>query len=375
MPATPPTPPAPRPPVPWRTIWATIFCVLLTLAGMLAIAHLGRIIAYLVVALFFATVLTPPVDLLVARARMRRGLATLVVFLVGLGLLAGMLYAFILPIVDQSQQFADDLPGYVDDAQKGEGTVGELVKRYKIDNYVQDHQQELQDWVSNLGTPALDVVKRIFTTLFAAITVLVLTFLMLLESNKLTAGALAVVPPPYRDRVKNVAGDAARAVSGYVFGNVVISVIAGTATWIMLVILRVPYAGVLGLWVGFADLIPLVGATLGAVPTSLIAFLHSVPAGIATVVFFIVYQQFENHVLQVTIMSRTVRVNPLGVLVSVLIGVELFGLLGALLAIPGAGVTQVVVRDLWDNRSGRLKEEPTVGEDEVPVHAAADPEE
>src|SRR5205814_9767482 len=112
------------------------------------------------------------------------------------------------------------------------------------------------------------------------------------------------------------------------------SVIAGAATFVYLFLVHVPFRGVLALWVGFADLIPLVGATLGAVPAVLVAFLHSVPAGIGTIVFFIVYQQFENHVLQVTVMSRTVDLNPLRVLVSALVGVELFGFVGALRAIP-----------------------------------------
>jgi predicted PurR-regulated permease PerM len=169
-----------------------------------------------------------------------------------------------------------------------------------------------------------------------------------------------------------VAVDAARAVSGYVFGNLLISLIAGVAIWIVLLILHVPYAATLGLFVAFADLIPLVGATLGAVPTVLFAFLHSVPAGIVTLIFFIVYQQFENHVLQVTIMSRTVRLNPLAVLVSVLFGVELFGFLGALLAIPAGGIIQVIARDIYDESRGRLKTEPTIGADEVPMSDAKD---
>jgi predicted PurR-regulated permease PerM len=136
----------------------------------------------------------------------------------------------------------------------------------------------------------------------------------------------------------------------------------------------VPFKEVLALWVAFADLIPLVGATLGAVPTVAVAFLHSVPAGIAAVIFFVAYQQFENHVLQVTIMSRTVDLNPLAVLVAVLIGVELFGVIGALLAIPVAGVIQVIFRDVYDERQGRIKAEPTVGTEEVPVSQAADDE-
>jgi predicted PurR-regulated permease PerM len=124
---------------------------------------------------------------------------------------------------------------------------------------------------------------------------------------------------------------------------------------------------VLALWVAFADLIPLVGATLGAIPTIAIAFLHSNTAGIVMIIAFVAYQQFENHVLQVTIMSRTVKLSPLTVLVSVLAGVELFGFLGALLAIPAAGVIQVVARDIYDEHQGRIRPEPTIGEDEVPV--------
>jgi predicted PurR-regulated permease PerM len=127
---------------------------------------------------------------------------------------------------------------------------------------------------------------------------------------------------------------------------------------------------VLGLWVGFADLIPLVGATLGAIPTVGVAFLASPGKGIAAVIFYVVYQQLENHILQPTIMSRTVDLNPLAVLVSVLVGVQLFGILGALLAIPAAGILQVIARDLYNDRMGEPKEEPTIGTEEVPVSEA-----
>jgi predicted PurR-regulated permease PerM len=150
-------------------------------------------------------------------------------------------------------------------------------------------------------------------------------------------------------------------------GNLVICLIAGTTTWIFLSIVGVPFAGVLGLWVGFADLLPLVGATIGAIPTIAIAFLHSTGTGVAALIFYIVYQQIENHFLQPVVMSRTVKLNPLGVLLSVLVGVELAGFVGALLAIPAAGAIQVVIRDLWDERQQRLKTVPTVGVDETPI--------
>ena len=167
-----------------------------------------------------------------------------------------------------------------------------------------------------------------------------------------------------------MAADCARAVTGYVAGNLLISVIAGTAAFLALWIIGVPFRTVLALWVAFADLIPLVGATLGAIPAVIVAFLNSTTMGISTILFFVAYQQFENHVLQVTIMSRTVSLNPLVVLVSVLIGVELTGILGALLAIPVAGVVQVVGRDVLDSHRGGIKDEPTIGTDEVPLSDA-----
>jgi predicted PurR-regulated permease PerM len=356
-----------RIPVPWRTIWATIASVVVALAGLVVLRELTRIVAWLVVALFFAVVLSPAVDFLQHRARVRRGVATTLVLLVGIAALGGMLYAFIAPLVDQGQEFADDLPGYVEDARNGEGTIGELVERYELEEWVDENQDRLSDFAGNLGTPALDVVRRLFAGVAAGLTILVLTVLLLLQGPNLTAAFVALLPDRHRARVSAVARDSARAVSGYIGGNLLISVIAGVATWVTLVLLDVPYAGVLALWVAFCDLIPLIGATIGAVPTIGFAFLHSVSAGVITLVFFVAYQQFENHVLQVTVMSRTVNVNPLGVLVSVLVAVELFGLLGALLAIPGAGVVQVVVRDLYDERRGRLKTPPTVGADEVAV--------
>ena len=123
-----------------------------------------------------------------------------------------------------------------------------------------------------------------------------------------------------------------------------------------------PFAGLIALFVALADLIPLVGATLGAV-VAVRRFVHSVPAGIAVVVFFVLYQQLENHLLQPLIFARTVKLNPLAVLVAILLAVELAGILGALLAIPVAGIIQVVLRDVWDHRRGAPKPEPTVGED------------
>lgn len=354
-------------PIPWRTILAVLVVAVVAYEGFQLLRELTKVITWLVVAGFFAVVLGPAVDSLQRRLHLRRGLATGLVFLLGLGIIGGALYSFVRPVAESTTDFVDELPDRVEEARDGEGPLGDLVTRFNLDEQLDENNEDIQTALQRAASPAVDVVRSVFNTLFAFLTILVLAFLMLLRGPELCAGILSLINPRHRQRVSIVASDAGRAVSGYVSGLLLINVIAGIATYVFLRIAGVPNAEVLALFVAFATLLPLVGATLGAIPVVAFSFLHSTAAGIAALVFYIVYQQIENHVLQPTIMSRTVNVNPLTVLVSVLAGVELFGFLGALLAIPVAGVVQVVVRNLYDERLGKLKPEPTVGVDETPV--------
>jgi predicted PurR-regulated permease PerM len=356
-----------RQPVPVRTMLVGIALVVATYLTLRAIVLLAHIETLLVVAAFFAVVLTPAVDLVRRKLHISRGLSTAIVFVVGLALLGGLMYTFIRPLVEQGREFADNFPTYVSEAREGRGPAGDLVKRYNLDERLRDAQASIEESMGNAGGGALRVAGKVLGGVASVVTILVLSLMMILYGPDILKSGLSILEPTKRERVRAVASDCARALTGYVMGNLLISVIAGTVTFIALLVFDVPFAAVLALWTAFADLIPLVGATLGAIPTIGVAFLHSTAAGIGMLVFYIVYQQFENHVLQVVIMSKTVQINQLFVLVSVLIGVELLGILGALLAIPAAGVIQVIVRDLWDNRAGKFKEEPTIGADEIPV--------
>lgn len=352
--------------VPWRTIWGAILAVLVTFVLLLLIRELARIILWLVMACFLAAVLTPAVDLLHHRLKIRRGAAIALVIIVTILLLAGLLTAFIVPLVRQVTNLADDLPGIIEDAQAGRGPIGRLIERYDLQNWITENQGRIEDFVSQIGTRSLGVLRSFLSGVFALLTIFVLTVFIIASGPRLTRSAVMLLPEQHRERARHVGGDSARAVSGYVFGQFLICLIAGLSTWIVLVILGVPYAGVLGLWVGFAALIPMVGATLGAIPTVVFAFLHTTTAGVVALLFYIAYQQFENHVLQPQIMSRTVKVSPLAVLVAVLCGVELAGFAGALLAVPAAGIIQVVVGDIYDWRRGELR---------LPTRAEADEEE
>ncbi len=323
-----------------------------------AVARLSHIVTLVVVAAFIAIILAPPVDHLVRRARFKRGYAVALVFLVGILVFSALTYAFVRPIVDQSRNFVEDLPTFVDDAKAGKGRMGELVKHYKLDEFIANNQDRLESARSELGSKAVPLASTVASSLAALVTVLVLSILMLISGPDLQRGMLDLIEnPAARERIRIVAHDSAMAMTRYMAGNLIISLIAGLASFVALLVTGTPFKEVLALWVAFADLIPLVGATLGAVPAVLVAFLHSTTSGIIVLGFFIAYQQFENHVLQVTIMSRSVNLNPLAVLVSVLVGVELFGILGALLAIPVAGVIQVIALDLVS--AHRAKRSPT----------------
>ncbi len=342
--------------VPFANIISTITLVLATWLLFTFLSRTTKILTWVLVAAFFAVVLTPPVNWMVKKLHMRRGLAVSLVFILGIAAIGAMGYLFIRPLADQGQIFANDLPTYVSDARAGRGEVGKLVKRWKVDTWLEKNQKELQARAQKVFSPnkvlgtTVGALGSAFSVVAAVLTILVLIFLMLMQGQQLLATATFLLAPHQRERLHNVGRNAAKAITGYVAGNLAISVIAGAATFVFGMISNVPFAAVLALWVAFADLIPLVGATLGAIPMVIIAFLYSTPVGVAALIFYVIYQQFENQVLQPIIMAKTVALKPLVVLASVLFGVELFGLLGALLAIPAAAIFKVVGADIVTHR-------------------------
>jgi predicted PurR-regulated permease PerM len=352
--------------VPVRTILATVGIVLATALLLLLIYETARVLVWMVIALFFAVALYPAVNRL-ERLVKRRSIATLIVFLVVFAVLAGVVALFAVPLAHEGAQLATQLPDQIEDARAGRGPIGDLLQRTNALEYVQKNQAKIQKFASGLTTPALGVAKAAATGVAGLVTIFVLSYLMVLEAPKVLDGALNLVDPQRADRIRRVGSDCARTVTGYITGNLLISVVCGLLTFAVLAITGVPFAGLIALFVALADLIPLIGATLGAVVAVVAALIHSLPAGIITIIFFIVYQQLENHLLQPLIFARTVKLNPLAVLVAILLAAELAGILGALLAIPVAGIIQVVIRDVWDSRRGRPKEEPTTGPQEAPA--------
>jgi predicted PurR-regulated permease PerM len=333
--------------------------VLLGVAVGLWVVYVARqTITWVFVALFLTLALSPAVSALEQHGLRRRGAATAAVFLLGILVVAGLGALLIPPLVDQVSGFADAVPGYVHDLTKGRGPLGFLERNYHV--VEKARQAASGGGAAKLAGGAgavLSLTRSVITAVVGLITVIFLTLFMLLEGPTWWERGLAMLPARSRPRWRSVGHQVGRTVSGYVTGNLLISIIAGGASAVVLLILGVPFPLALGLLVAILDLIPLAGATLAGIVLITVGFLTSITAGIAIGVFFILYQQVENHILQPLVYGRTVQLSPLVVLIAILIGSELAGVLGALAAIPVAGTVQIILLD-WLRHRRRGDEPP-----------------
>ena len=362
---------ADRRPVPVRTILATIGLVLATALLIYMVLQVRQVLTWIVVAAFFAVALYPLVGWVQRRllGGKRRALATFLVFLLVFVVLAALIAAFAVPLVDEGTKLAGQLPQQIADARSGRGPIGDLLQRTNALQWVQDNQDKISNFASGLTAPAASVASGFATGIAGTLTVFVLAYLMVLEGPKVVDGSLNVFRPATGERIRRVGADCAKSVTGYISGNLLISFICGLLTYIVLLIWACPS--------------PDSSRCSSASPTSCRSSAprsaarwrsspgFSTPSRPASrsLVFFVLYQQLENHLLQPLVFARTVQLNPLTVIIAILVGVELLGILGALLAIPVASMIQVILRDLWDHRRGRPKEEPTVGADREPALA------
>jgi predicted PurR-regulated permease PerM len=338
-----------------RTILRVVGFLLAT-AIVLEVVWIARqVISWIFIALFLTLALNPAVDRVERRLK-RRAVATGIVYIAALGVVVGIGLLFIPTLVNQVNDFAGKVPDYLDDLTKGRGRLGFLQEKYHLVDKARD---ALKDGGASklfgISGTALALAKGVVNVVLATVTIAFMTLFMLLEGKRWVESFFSLLAPASQRRWRAVGRDIYRTVGGYVTGNLLISLIAGTLTTIVLLIVGVPYALALGLIVAILDLIPLAGATIAAIIVGSVAFLHSVPAGIIVVVFFVVYQQVENHIIQPVVYGKTVQLSPLVVLIAVLIGAALAGVLGALAAIPVAGSLQVVFIDWLRQRRG---EEP-----------------
>jgi predicted PurR-regulated permease PerM len=338
----------------------TVVNVLLIALGfvlLLEVIWLSRqVITWILVALFLALALNPAVEFFQRIGLKRRGYAAAVTSFLTLLVMVGLGSLFIPTLVGEANDFVRAIPDYVEDVSQGRGPLGDLADKYDLVERVRAAVQGGgASGVLGLSGTALSVTKSVITAIVAAVTIAFMTFFMLLEGPGWIERFLALLPEGSQERARRVGGEIYRTIGGYVTGNLLISVIAGIASTIVLLVTGVSYAVALGLLVAILDLVPLAGATLAAILVTTVAFIdQGWVVGLIVLAFFIVYQQLENHVLQPLVYSRTVQLSPLAILIAVLVGAKLAGVLGALGAIPLAGTIQVILAEWLRARRERL---------------------
>ncbi len=340
--------------VPLRAILATIVAVIVFYLAGKVVYRLRDVILLIIVAGFIALLLNPLV-VFAQRWVGRRGIAITIVTLLAVIFFAGLAVAFGYPLVNGITHLADNLPGYVSKAEHGKGWIGHLVTRYHVQNWVKTNAPKLATYGKDIANPVISVGKGAITLMITLLTIFVLVVLLLMEGPKLRTGLLGLMVPARAERYRRVASAVNRSVTGYMLGNFATSIIAGLVVLVTLLVMGVPFPFLWALWVALVDFLPMIGGALAGIPVVLFALTQGIGPGLVTLAVFLLYTQLENHVLNPLIMSRTVKINPLLVLLSILVGASmgswLDGIFGgfvvALLSIPLAGALQVIVREVW----------------------------
>ena len=360
-----------------RTVAAALLTVVVVLVALFLLWQVRTFVGWLVISLFLAAVLNPAVNWLQRRHRLiKRPLAIALTYL---GVLVALLFVvgiFLPLLVDQingltkfvgaAAQAPEGPTEYIRGLAKQSG-FGGLLQRF--DAQLADLRKQLGDLVGNLFSATGQIAVSAAGFLAALATVLTLTFFLILGSERYVNAGVGLFAERHQPLVRRILGQAGGAVSGYVTGNLAISVICGVTTFVVLLVLGMPYAAPLALLVAVLDLIPLVGATLGGALLVIVGLFVEPWKAVVLLVFVLVYQQVESNFLQPIVYSKAVQLNGLVILIALLVGGQLLGIPGALLAIPVAEIIRIVVTELLAYR--RTKQE--ANEASEPAVASSSP--
>lgn len=340
-----------------QTILRIIVFLLGTILFLRVIENMRHPLTLIFVSFFLALALNPAVfwvsHKLKNKSRVR---ATAIAY----GAVVSVLIAFIVlivpPLVSQTTEFIRDVPDTLSDLENDDSSIGNLVRRYNLEDQVQNFAN---DWSRNLGSvqgPVLNTANRVFSNLISIVTVLVLAFMMLIEGPKWIKKFWAHVPKERRAHDQMIAAKMYKVVTSYVNGQVIVASI-GAAFAVVALIIASTIIGVtvnaiaLGGIVFLLALIPTIGTILASVLVALFSLFASPTLAIVMIVYFIIYQQIENATIQPTIQSRGNELTPMLVFIAAVLGIGLGGVLGGFLAIPLAGCIKVLWDDWIENRT------------------------
>jgi len=351
--------PTPSPPLQspsaWRQTLRTILIAVGVAVALYLIYLLRKPLTWIFIAGFIAIALAGPVNFL--QRRMPRGVAIALVYL-GLILLPFLLIAVLVPpVVTQANNLVQDLPRYardVTDFVEKNRTLHRLQTDYNITSELEEQATKLPGRIGDAAGVLSDIGLGLVNSIFTGVTILILSVFLMGAGPRWLEAWASRHDAEHSDWWRRLFDRIGNAVGNYVAGALVQATIAGISSWIVLIILGVPFALPLAVIIFLLDLVPLVGATLGAIVVGIVTVFNDFPVDtIIWVIWAIIYQQIENNVIQPRIQARAVQLEPLIVLISVLFGSTLFGVMGALLAIPVAAAIQITVREYTALRDSR----------------------
>jgi predicted PurR-regulated permease PerM len=315
---------------------------------LLYIVYLLRTpLTWLVIAAFIAVAVAGPVNFF--SRYMRRGLAIAAVYLTLILIPIALGALLVPPLVGEVENLAAEAPSYVDDVEEfvqDNETLRNLNDDYDIVDKLQEEAQKLPERIPDAAGALRDIGVGVVNSIFAGVTILILSVFMVAGGPRWVDRFVEMQRPEHADRIERTLRRIANAVGNYVGGALLQATIAGVSAFIVLTILGAPFAGPLAVLVFFFDLIPVIGATIGAFLVSIVMLFVNFPVAlIIWVIFAIGYQQFENYVIQPQIQKRATEIEPFIVLVAVLFGTTLFGVVGAILAIPTAASIQIAIKE------------------------------
>jgi predicted PurR-regulated permease PerM len=335
--------------IPNRTIVRVMLVVVATLIGLSAIRQASHALTLIFAAAFLALALNGPVQWIARRlpgkGKGSRVAATALSFLVVLVLLAGFLVSIVPPLVRQTTSFINNAPELVQQVRDEDSGVGRFVAKYNLQDDIDKYTSEISGRLKDASGAAVSTVSKAGSSAIAVLTVLVLTFMMLIEGPRWIRFVRDVIPDEHHERADRLAHDMYRVVKGYVNGQVTLALVAAVLLLPALIALHVPYPAALMVIVFVCGLIPLVGHTIGALIVTLVALFYSPWSAIFILAYYILYQQIENYIIQPRVQANSTNMSPLLVFSSVIIGVSFGGLLGGLVAIPVAGCIRIALLD------------------------------
>lgn len=340
-----------------KTVVRVLVMVVLTILGLAVLNKISHALILIFTALFLSLALNAPVHWIAqhlpGKRRGSRSLATSVSFLIVVIVLAGFIALVVPPAVRQVTSFVKAVPGYVEDLQDQDSAIGKFIRDNNLEDATNNLSDDLSNALKNSGDTAVTTVSTVGGAIVSTLTVLVLTFMMLVEGPRWVNYGKRFLAQDKHERATQVIGDMYKVIRGYVNGQVTLALIAAIMLLPAMLILHVPYAGALAAIVFICGLFPMIGHYVGATLVTLVALIESPVSAALILAYYVLYQQIENYVVQPRIQANATNMSPLIVFASVIIGINLGGIFGGIVAIPIAGCIRVLVIDYLQNR-GKL---------------------